>query len=86
MRWLLWLVMLSIFVGVWLFPVSTTFTRASGIVLFIYVWFGLLALVWKNRAARFTALGITVLTAVFLLLPAKSQRDRDALRSGLRRR
>ena len=82
LRWLLWLVVLSVFVGVWLFPISTKFTRASGIVLFVYVWFGLLALVWKNLAARFAGLGVTVLTAVFLLLPARSRHDEAELRSG----
>ena len=82
LRWLLWLLVLSVFVGVWLFPISTRFTRASGIVLFVYVWFGLLARVWKNRATRFAGLGITVLTAVFLLLPARSRRDESELRSG----
>jgi hypothetical protein len=82
LRWLLWLVVLALFVGLWLYPISTKYTRAAGLVFFAYVWFALLALVWKNRAVRFAGLGITVLTAVFLLLPARSPRDTDALRRG----
>ncbi len=82
LRWLLWLVVLSIFVGVWLYPISTKYTRVCGVVLFIYVWFGLLALVWKNRALRFTSLTITALTVIFLLLPARTGRDETELRSG----
>ncbi len=31
LRWLLWLVVVSLFVGVWLFPVSSGYTRASGV-------------------------------------------------------
>lgn len=82
LRWLLWLMVLSIFVGVWLFPISTKYTRASGIVLFVYVWFGLLALVWKNRVLRFTGIAITALTVIFLLLPARRRHDEAELRSG----
>ena len=82
LRWLLWLAVVSIFVGVWLFPVSSGYTRASGVWLFLVVWFGLVALVWRGRIARFTMLGITAMAAIFLLLPGRTQRDGAALRSG----
>lgn len=89
LRWLLWLLVLSVFVGVWLYPISSEQTRTSGLALFLVVWLGLIALVWKNRAARLTILTITVLSVAFLLMPAKAHRDGDALRSsyasGLRR-
>jgi hypothetical protein len=81
LRWLLWLMVLSVFVGVWMYPISTKYTRASGVVLFVYVWFGLLALVWKNRTLRFTSLTITALTVIFLLLPARTRHDETELRS-----
>lgn len=89
LRWLLWLLVLSVFAGVWLNPISSEQTRASGLALFLMVWFGLIALVWKNRAVRFTTLAITALAAAFLLMPARIHRDGEALRSsyasGLRR-
>ncbi len=82
LRWLLWLVVVSLLVGVWSFPVSSGFTRASGAWLFLVVWFGLVALVWRGRIARFAMLGITAMAAIFLLLPGRTQRDEAALRSG----
>ena len=82
LRWLLWLAVVSIFVGVWLYPVSTGYTRACGIWLFLVVWFGLVALVWRGRIARLAMLGITTMAAIFLLLPGRTQRDEAALRSG----
>ena len=82
LRWLLWLAVLALFVGVWLYPVSTGYTRASGVWLFLVVWFGLVALVWRKRVARLTMIGITAMAVIFLLLPGKTQRDEAALRSG----
>ena len=82
LRWRLWLAVVSIFVGVWLFPVSSGFTRASGVWLFLVVWFGLAALVWRMRIARFAMLSITAMGVIFLLLPGRTQRDEAALRSG----
>ena len=82
LRWLLWLAAVSLFVGVWLFSVSTRFTRFAGLVLFVVVWFDLVSLVWKTRVARFAMLGITATAVIFLLLPGRAQRDEAALRSG----
>ena len=82
LRWLFWLVVVALFVGVWLFPVSSGFTRVSGIWLFLVVWFGLVALVWRKRIARFTMIGITAMSVIFLLLPGKTRRDKAVLRSG----
>ncbi len=82
MRWLLWLAVVAIFIGVWLYPVSTGYTRASGVWLFLVVWFGLVALVWRMRVARFVMIGISAMAAIFLLLPGRMQRDEAALRSG----
>ena len=82
LRWLLWLAVVALFVGVWRHPISDEFTRAAGLLLFGYVWFGLLWLVWKNRAARFTVLAITTLATAFLLMPARSTHDTAELQKG----
>ena len=82
LRWLLWLAVFALFVGVWLYPVSSGFTRACGVALFAVLWAGLIGLVWRARAARFGMLGFTVLVAAFLAMPGRSQRDGAALRSG----
>lgn len=53
------------------------------------VWFGLVGLLWRRRVARSILVGVSVLAAVFLLLPGRTHLDRDALRDryldGLRR-
>ncbi len=82
LRWPFWLVVLALFVAGWWYPVSSKLTRASGLVLFLLVWFGLLAMSWKNRVLRFLGIAVTVLILGFLLLPGRSHRDGDALRSG----
>lgn len=86
---LLWLAALVLFVAVWLFPLSNGVTRATGVVLFLVVWFGLVGLCWRHRALRFSLLGVTLLAGGFLALPARSLPSADSLRrdyvSGLRR-
>jgi hypothetical protein len=87
--WLLWLAALSLFIAVWLFPLSTAATRLTGLLLLAVVWLGLIALAWQNRPFRFGLLGISALCAVFLVLPARHHLDAASLRSayvaGLRR-
>ncbi len=86
---LLWLAVLSLFVAVWVFPPSTGFTRAAGLVLSAVVWFGLIALVWRYRLFRFSLLGLSALCALFLVWPARRLSHpallRDAYVAGLRR-
>jgi NlpC/P60 family len=72
-----------------LYPVSYRITRVSSLALGFLVWFGLIALLWQQRAARFALLGITVLTAAFLALPGRGRPPIESLRGdylkGLRR-
>src|SRR4051812_42872821 len=69
--WLLWLVVLLLFVGVWMYPESNGKTRAAGVGLFFVVWVGLISLVWRRRAVRNALLGLTILAGLFLALPAR---------------
>lgn len=86
---LLWLAALVLFVAVVLFPVSNRLTRASGLALFCFVWFGFIGLYWQRRILRLSLLGVTLLSAGFMALPARSLPSADSLRSdyvaGLRR-
>jgi hypothetical protein len=86
---LLWLAVLVLFVAVWLFPISSRMTRATGLALFFVVWLGLVGLCWHRRAIRFSLLGVTLLSGGLLALPARSLPSADSLRSdyvsGLRR-
>ncbi len=82
LRWLLWLAALSLFIGVWLYPVSSGFTRASGAALFVLLWLGWIGLVWRVRTARIAMLALTVLAGAFLAMPQRSGRDVEALRGG----
>lgn len=81
-KWLrrLWLAVLVLFVADWLLPVSTRFTRASGVVLFAILWMGLIALVWRQRLVRICLLGFTVMIGIFLALPARGPADAAKLR------
>jgi hypothetical protein len=86
---LFWVAALALLVAMAVFPVSTRLTRASGLALFFVVWFGLIALCWRHRAFRFLLLGVTLLSAGFLSLPARVLPPVDSLRrdyvAGLRR-
>ncbi|MCE9610036.1 MAG: C40 family peptidase [Chthoniobacter sp.] len=86
---LLWLAALTLFVAVVLYPTSYRFTRAGGALLFFIVWFGLIFLCWRSRPFRFALIGVTLLSAGFLALPARSLPTTDSLRTdyvaGLRR-
>jgi hypothetical protein len=78
--WLLWLAALVLFIGVALFPVSNSATRAGGVALIFVFWFGLIGLSWRRRAVRFSLIGITFLSAGFLALPAHHLPDPRLLR------
>jgi len=80
-RWMLWLAAIVIFIAVCLYPVSNGVTRASGVGLFLVLWIGLVAAVWKWRIGRLAMLGVTATIVIFLLLPGRTQRDPVALRS-----
>lgn len=76
----LWLGVLILFISFWLFPVSTGFTRAMGIVLFTFLWIGIIALCWRRRWVRFSLLGITLIASIFLFLPSRDHSDSASLR------
>jgi len=72
--WLLWIAGVALFFANWLFPVSSRLTRITGIMLLFVVWFGLIALLWRFRGARFSFLAVTGLLVGFLALPQQSSR------------
>jgi hypothetical protein len=78
---LLWFAMMLLFFANWLSPVSNTLTRSFGLLLLVVVWFGLLALCWRNRVFRVVFLGLTSLCAIFLVSPARHHHDSASLRS-----
>ena len=81
LRWLLWTAAATLWLAVWLYPVSTGLTRMMGLILFPGVWFGLIALVWRHRLWRSVMLGVTVAVSLFLAWPAKAAPDREMLRA-----
>ena len=78
---LLWLACLALFIAVALFPVSNRMTRTAGIILAFLVWFGLIALCWRQRVLRFSLIIVTVGVAGFLAMPASSRPSTDLLRT-----
>lgn len=82
MKWLrrLWLGVLVLFIANWLLPVSTGFTRAGGLVLFVILWIGIIALAWRRRLARFGLLAVTLLGSIFLVLPSRDHSNSAELR------
>ena len=90
LRWLLWITSLTLWLAVWLFPISTGLTRLSGVILLCIVWSRAVALMWKHRAVRFALLGITGAAALFLLWPSgvssvQSEELRTAYLRGMER-
>jgi hypothetical protein len=86
---LLWLAAFVLWIGVALVPLGSRLTRAGGTGLFLVVWVGLIGLAWRRPALRFLFLGFTLLSAIFLALPARTLPAASSLRSeyvaGLRR-
>jgi hypothetical protein len=87
--WLLWFLALALFFGDWLYPVSNVLTRSAGCVLLALVWLGALGLAWNCRGVRFAWVGLSLLAAIFISLPARrppnAQTMREAYVAGLRR-
>ncbi len=81
-QWLrrLWLVALVLFIANWLYPVSTGYTRLGGILLFVILWIGSIALLWRRRIFRYSLLGLTLLGIVFLAWPTRNHSDAAELR------
>jgi len=71
-----------------LYPVSNRLTRAGGLLACFIIWLGVLSLTWRHRSLRFVFLGLTGVSVVFLLLPARdvpAAELRNAYITGLRR-
>lgn len=86
---MLWISALGFLVAVTLYPVSTRLTRTAGVVLFAFVWFGLLGLLWRQKFGRFAWIGVTLLIGLFFALPITGQSNAEVLRAnyveGMRR-
>jgi hypothetical protein len=79
--WLAWLAILGFFLADLLFPISNTLTRLAGVALLAILWFGLIALTWRQRFLSMPLLCLTVFCVVFLVLPARRHPDADSLRA-----
>jgi len=78
--WLLWGGAVVGLVGLLIAPESYRLTRIATVTLAAVIWFGLLALVWRQRWVRFSLLALTVSAAMFLVLPSRRPVS-NALRS-----
>jgi hypothetical protein len=71
---------LLLWFAVWLYPVSDRLTRLGGAGLLVFVWVGLISLMWRYRAARIGLLITTALAAGFLAWPGRVPNQPEALR------
>jgi hypothetical protein len=81
LRWLLWIAAAVLWLAVWMYPVSTGSTRLAGLILFVVLWLGLIALTWRHRAWRAVFLSVSVAVSLFLIWPGKTTIDRELLRA-----
>lgn len=81
LRWLLWILALSLWLAVWLFPESNQVTRLMGLLLLAAVWIGLIGLLWKWRPWRVALLCISAAGVLFLAWPGRTSREPDTLRA-----
>lgn len=79
--WLLWSCLLALYLAVLRYPISTLYTRAGSAALLVVLWVGLLVLLWRQRAVRFTLLGLTVAAGIFLALPIGAPASAEQLRA-----
>jgi hypothetical protein len=80
-QWLLWFAALGFLIALALFPVSYRVTRLASLGLAFVVWFGFIALLWRQRVLRFALLGLTLLVASFLALPSRTVPPTEILRT-----
>lgn len=84
LSFLLWLLVLAAalaFCFIWFNPLSTRFTKAGSLLAVVVMWLGFLFLTWPHRRLRWVLPALTVLAAVFLLLPVRNS-SAAALRAG----
>ena len=80
-QWALWFVGLGFLVTLAILPVSSRVTRFTGLALAFGVWFAFITLVWRQRLLRSALLGVTLLAAGFLTLPARTKQPTEILRA-----
>lgn len=81
LRWSLWLAALGFLAALALFPASYRTIRLATLVLAFVVWFGFIGLMRQHRVLRFSLLVVTVITAGFLMSPARGTAQADVLRT-----
>jgi hypothetical protein len=87
--WFFWGASLAGLLAIALFPVGNRLTRSVSVLLLVVTWFGLLALLWRRKAVRWSWLLITGVVLGFMVWPARGRRDllelRNDYRASLRR-
>lgn len=75
----LWVLAAGLLAALIYYPVETMKLRAALVALGIFVWCGLLVMLWGRRFTRGVLVLITAIVAAFLLLPGRESYDREAL-------
>src|SRR5215216_4448642 len=78
--WRLWWLALLGFAALVLFPVSNRPGRLAVLLMALFIWFGLISLMWRRMAVRVSLVALTLLAGIFLLMPGGSSPDRGRLR------
>ena len=78
--WGLWAAGLLLLVTISCARVTGRLTRFVEVALFLGVWFGFIALLWRRRVLRCVGLAATTIVAAFLLLPSWHRPDPALLR------
>ena len=76
---LLWLLIPAAALVLYFNPLSNRFTKVSAVLIALIAWRGLFSLTWRRPRLRWVMPALTVLAAVFLLLPVRNS-SADALR------
>lgn len=79
---LLWLLIPTTALALYFIPLSNRFTKICTLLVAAVAWRGLFALTWPHRRLRWLLPVLTLLTAVFLLLPARWKAQPEDLRAG----
>jgi hypothetical protein len=83
--WRLWWVALLGFAALVVFPVSNRPSRLVVLLLTLFMWFGLISLMWHRRKVRVSLSALTLLAGIFLLMPGRRQAGSRAPPARVRR-
>lgn len=75
----LWVLAAGLLGALIYYPVETMKLRAALVGLALFVWFGLMVMLWGRRFLRSAMVLITAIVAAFLLLPGRENYDRETL-------